>query len=154
MAGPTDGEGAWPTGPGGYLLVLHLARAQTLTVGRLGVFALTAGYYFYAGSALGGLRGRVLRHLRASKRRHWHIDYLAQVAEVAAVGAVRSSERLECRWAQRLAALDGYTRWPPRFGASDCGCAGHLLHAPEPPALEEIMALLSDGAPWLVQRLG
>jgi Uri superfamily endonuclease len=29
----------------------------------------------------------------------------------------------ECGWAEKAAG----TPFPPRFGASDCGCAGHLV---------------------------
>ena len=63
-----------PRGPGTYMLVLRLPKRRRLAVGRLGDFEFPAGYYLYAGSAQGGLRGRVLRHLRADKKRHWHID--------------------------------------------------------------------------------
>ena len=46
---------------GAYALVLHLERKEEITVGRLGTFAFPAGYYLYAGSALGpgGLEARL-----------------------------------------------------------------------------------------------
>jgi len=41
---------------------------------------LLPGYYIYIGSAFGpgGVRARMLRHLRADKPKHWHIDYLRE----------------------------------------------------------------------------
>ena len=63
--------------PGTYALIIALDRARTLQVGRRGKFHFPAGFYFYAGSALGpgGLAGRLERHVRAAKRLDWHVDY-------------------------------------------------------------------------------
>jgi Uri superfamily endonuclease len=121
-----------PTAPGTYLLKLHLAAPDALQAGRLGRFTLSPGDYLYVGSAHGpgGLRARVGRHLRRDKTAHWHIDALTARAPVVAVWYDRSSRRLECRWAQALAAAPCVTIPIPRFGASDCGCAAHLFALP------------------------
>lgn len=34
------------------------------------------GFYYYIGSAQKNLKSRVLRHISAEKKIHWHIDYL------------------------------------------------------------------------------
>jgi len=105
-----------------------VAEPVTLRIGRLGTHEFPAGYYAYAGSALGpgGLAARVGRHLRREKRLHWHIDYLLEAAEVVDVRVEPGSERRECEWARRLLAAGGAVV-APGFGASDCRCATHLV---------------------------
>ncbi len=115
---------------GTYLLQLHAAEPVALTVGGLGAFTLPAGIYVYAGSAhgAGGLAARLARHLRAEKRRHWHIDALTAALPVVAVWTMASRERLECVWVQGVLAAGASA--PIRgFGSSDCraGCPAHLL---------------------------
>jgi Uri superfamily endonuclease len=119
-----------PAVPGSYILLLYLEAPTTICAGRLGALPLPAGWYAYTGSALGpgGLRARVGRHLRADKKRHWHIDALTAAAPVMAVWAVPSPQRLECLWAEALRTLPGVTIPAVGFGASDCGCPAHLLH--------------------------
>lgn len=143
-------QGVWPNNPGTYALVLRLASLVHVQVGRLGAFALPAGWYVYVGSALGpgGLRGRLSRHFRQEKTLRWHIDYvLAQASTqsidsqyetdsherfhrrmpIAQVWYVESPVRWECVWAREVAALPGARVAVPGFGASDCGCACHLF---------------------------
>jgi len=121
-----------PSEPGSYLLILRLAQATTLRVGRLGVFDFPAGYYAYCGSARGpgGLAARVGRHLRGEKRRRWHIDYLLDVAEVVDVWGETGVERQECAWARRLLDAGGKVI-APGFGSSDCRCPAHLVYLGE-----------------------
>ncbi len=122
-----------PVAPGSYLLIMRWAIPATIAIGRLGQFAFAAGTYAYVGSAHGpgGLRARLARHLRAAKKRHWHIDYLVERAPVVAVWVEASAGRLECAWAGALAALPGAEQPAPRFGASDCACPAHLFRLPE-----------------------
>ena len=109
---------------GSYLLVLRLDEARELSVGRLGTFRFEAGHYAYVGSALNGLRGRILRHLRGGKR-HWHLDYLLPHGVVEAIWVACSLERLECRV---VSLLDkSLVATVPGFGASDCHCVAHLF---------------------------
>lgn len=115
---------------GSYALVIRLERDERLAVGRLGTFDFPAGCYLYCGSALNGLAGRVRRHLRRDKKRHWHVDYLTAAAGVCQVWWCGDGERRECGWA--LAALAGGATAPaPGFGASDCRCPTHLLYLTE-----------------------
>jgi Uri superfamily endonuclease len=122
-----------PASPGTYALVMSIETAVEIEIGALGRRALAAGTYVYCGSALGpgGLHARVGRHLRTEKARRWHVDYLLAAATVVGVWVCESSERLECVLAAALAARDGSTRPIPGFGASDCGCPGHLVRVPE-----------------------
>jgi Uri superfamily endonuclease len=132
MPRSANSTGPLPASAGTYVLVMRLSAPATIAVGRLGVFDMPGGYYLYVGSAhgAGGLRARVGRHLRAAKRLHWHVDYLAAHAQIVEVWMRASPERLECRWAAALAGLDGGSIPVPRFGASDCTCPAHLFRLP------------------------
>lgn len=120
---------ALPAAAGSYVLLLRTENPLRLTVGRLGDVALPAGWHLYVGSAHGpgGLRGRLAHHLRPVQKPHWHIDWLRAVADVRKVWFVVGRERCECVWAEALAAQPGAARLIGGFGASDCGCAGHLI---------------------------
>lgn len=112
---------------GGYLLLLRLEDRSKIRVGRLGEIQFDSGYYAYIGSAMGGLRQRILRHLRNEKKLHWHIDYLLEKANVSNVIVCESGNRIECDIASKVAeeyqVID-------RFGSSDCKCPGHLFYSP------------------------
>ncbi len=145
---PTAIADQLPAKPGTYLLLLHLSEEQRIAVGRLGEVAFAAGYYLYVGSALGpgGVRGRLLRHLRPDKPPHWHIDYLRDKACPLALWFVEGKERLECLWRARLQA-GGWTLPVRGFGASDCFCPAHLLYAPcrpDPAFLSAIQRTCGD----------
>ncbi|HRQ42256.1 MAG TPA: GIY-YIG nuclease family protein [Chloroflexota bacterium] len=124
-----------PTDPGSYLLLLHLEQAAWLPIGRLGRWNFDAGYYLYVGSALGpgGLAARLRHHLSPLRRPFWHIDYLRDQAVVTAVWYRENPVRLEHTWATRMAQLPDATIPVPRFGASDCHCAAHLVYLREWP---------------------
>lgn len=122
-----------PAQAGTYVLLLNVDAPFRGQVGRLGEVILPAGLYAYVGSAhgSGGLRARVLRHLRKDKRSHWHVDRLAGLYPIREVWISASAERLECRWARRLANLPGVDVPVPGFGSSDCDCQSHLYAIPE-----------------------
>jgi Uri superfamily endonuclease len=126
-----------PERGGTYVLLLNLSRSKTIQVGRLGRFRFPAGWYAYVGSAHGpgGLAARLRRHLRASKPLHWHVDYLRAYARPIETWYTAGNCACECTWAQGLAALPGAHIPAPRFGASDCRCAAHLVHFAAPPDL-------------------
>lgn len=141
-------NGRFPPKKGTYGLLLHLPESQQITVGRLGDFAFTAGYYLYLGSALGsgGLAARLKRHLRAEKDPFWHIDYLRQVGVVTAVCWLQSPERYEHEWAAAAQQLPGATIPAPRFGASDCRCPAHLFQFDQPPDLSLLGGRVAETA--------
>jgi len=133
--------------PGTYALLIELKRPRYIVIGRRGRRYFPAGFYVYAGSALGpgGLAARLARHLRQAKAWHWHIDYLlsAQEAHVTRIWIHTGRRRLECKWASRFVQLPGAALPVPRFGASDCRCLSHLIwFAQRPDAV--------TGCAWLV----
>jgi sugar fermentation stimulation protein A len=121
---------------GNYLILLELAEKRSIEVGALGTILFQAGWYVYAGSARKNLSQRINRHLRRQrKQQHWHLDYLVPFAS-RGVGKLKalpvfSYRNLECELAGELAKLGGTV--VPRFGSSDCRCAGHLYYFKEPP---------------------
>ena len=129
---------------GSYILLVELDQPQRISVGRLGVMMFRKGFYAYVGSALNGLEARVARHLRQSKKRYWHIDYLLAKAIVIRVILIPGEERLECVLAR---SLEQRLRCIPRFGSSDCNCSGHLFFAANKSKLEaqvlKVLAALS-----------
>ncbi len=126
-----------PDEPGTYALILRACRSTILTVGKLGDFVFPTGWYAYAGSARGpgGLASRVSRHVAVSKTCHWHVDYLREEVELVEIWYATGLARRECSWADALSALGGASIPAPRFGASDCRCAAHLIHFAERPSL-------------------
>lgn len=125
----------FPPDKGTYVLILRLPDSARLTIGKLGTFDFTAGYYAYVGSAFGsgGLRGRLKHHLAPAKRCHWHIDYLRQAAAIHDVWYAVDERVYEHQWADALRALPGAAIPIPRFGASDCKCVSHLIYFHEAP---------------------
>ena len=124
-----------PKAMGTYVLVMQLAEDKTIAIGKLGVFNLRAGRYYYVGSAMGagGLASRVGRHFRADadKNMHWHVDYLR--AEMTLVGCWvwQSEMKLECDIAQQLSTAIKNTSQcsvMAKVGSSDCGCLGHVFY--------------------------
>ncbi|MDO8691613.1 MAG: GIY-YIG nuclease family protein, partial [Dehalococcoidia bacterium] len=131
----TSGERPSRAG-GAYALLFYLAREVEIEVGRLGRFSFAAGWYLYLGSAMGGLKARLGRHLEGPRRLHWHVDYLARQADLVEVWWRPANRREECSWASlALAAPDA--RLPVAgFGSSDCRCASHLAYFPKRPTVE------------------
>ncbi|MEA3376238.1 MAG: GIY-YIG nuclease family protein [Chloroflexota bacterium] len=124
-----------PEKPGTYVLLLRLPHPATVDVGQLGRFQFSAGWYAYAGSALGpgGLAARVGRHRRGSKSLHWHIDYVRAHADAVAVWYTVGWRRQECVWAEALCEIPDASIPAYGLGASDCRCPTHLVHFPTAP---------------------
>jgi len=116
------------TGKGSYVLIIELPEEQTITIGSLRDVHFHPGYYAYVGSAMGGLRARLDRHLRVNKRTHWHIDYLLPRATIKGIVLCQTQERVECTIAR---ALSLQLATISRFGSGDCRCHGHLFFAHE-----------------------
>ena len=137
-----------PTGPGAYALLLRLAEPAAAPTRAFSSAVLAPGTYLYAGSAWGpgGIRARVLRHARRGKARHWHIDSLTEVADLAVVLAFPGGH--ECGLIERGRALPGASVPIPGFGSSDCrSCAAHLLAVPPDNGFAALIAGLGDQAP-------
>ena len=113
---------------GSYVILIRLPKAETIAIGSLSDVYFSRGYYAYVGSALGGVKSRLNRHLKQSKKLHWHIDYLLQKASITDIIIGESEDRVECTMAQALSAqFDSITG----FGSSDCHCPSHLFYAAE-----------------------
>jgi Uri superfamily endonuclease len=118
---------------GFYCIVLWIEFPLDTVVGRLGPVILPRGYYVYTGSAQSGIEARVARHLRADKRRHWHLDYIMPPARAVEVWAGGGTREMECRCAQSLLRHTEAVLAVPGFGSSDCRCDGHLVWLPSRP---------------------
>jgi len=111
---------------GSYVLLIELPKAQMISVGRLKAIYFPRGYYAYVGSAMGGIKGRLGRHLGTNKKIHWHIDYLLEKASINGAIVCETEDRAECAIVQALGAqFDAI----PSFGSSDCRCHSHLFFA-------------------------
>lgn len=114
--------------PGVYQLRLRLPEPARIQVGKLGVFDFPAGIYVYTGSALGGLGKRLARHWGRRRKRHWHIDYLLDCAQIKSIAVHPTRERLECAMHRRTLEQPGARVVAPGFGSSDCRCQTHLVY--------------------------
>lgn len=117
---------------GTYALLVHVPYGLALSVGELGAVNFKPGYYAYIGSALGGLKKRVGRHLREEKKVRWHIDHLLLHTRAVDVVVGKGEERKECAVAGELAKNLPSIRG---FGSSDCTCDSHLFYNPDLHAL-------------------
>ncbi len=113
---------------GTYVLVLYLTGRTRLKIGRLGVFCLKPGCYYYVGSAFGpgGLPARLHHHLQPARLPHWHVDYLRQTMRVEQIWYGLHQTHRECEWASLLLSMPSLSAAISRFGSSDCRCQTHL----------------------------
>ena len=114
--------------PGTYILLIFLPEQQSIRVGSLGEIDFLPGWYAYVGSAMGGLKLRISRHLRRDKKFFWHIDYFLAVGMLKEIITVESRRKIECLISRCLAK--NLPAAANRFGASDCSCKTHLYFAP------------------------
>jgi len=110
---------------GSYLLILRMDHSLALDIGHLGRLTFQKGYYLYVGSAMRNLGARIQRHLRKTKKQHWHIDYLLAHTSKVIPLPIRSSQRDECEIARAISSI--MRLGPPGFGSSDCHCQTHLF---------------------------
>ena len=140
---------------GTYALFIHLEEDVPIRVGALGMCSFTRGVHVYAGSAMRGLRARLARHVRREKLVHWHVDVLTTAGGCRVLGAVvfTSPVLRECDIVGSLEGVEGAEVRPPRFGASDHGCRGHLVWmGVEASNVQSAIALLTKrtaGGRWL-----
>jgi len=110
---------------GSYILVMKLEKDKTIQVGKHGKIYFKNGFYIYVGSALNGLEQRINRHLKTNKKKHWHIDYLLDFAEIIGILYKESEIKTECeissKLEKKLESIFG-------FGSSDCRCKSHLFY--------------------------
>ena len=127
-----------PDEKGTYVLIVSVPQMKRIEIGQLGEIDIVPGFYAYVGSAFGagGLCARVGHHLESTAARHWHIDYLLQVAEPVEVWYTTAGQKLEHHWADLLEKAP-QSRIPiPRFGSSDYhrSRASHLFYSKRRPS--------------------
>ncbi len=108
------------------MLLIELPEEQTIATGSLKAIYFPGGYYAYVGSAMGGFKSRLNRHLKSNKKPHWHIDYLLEKASIVDIIFCETNDRMECIIAH---VLNGQFDSIPGFGSSDCKCRSHLFFA-------------------------
>ena len=127
---------------GSYVLLIQLPKEQTIKVGNMPDTYFASGYYAYVGSAMGGFKSRLNRHLKNNKRPHWHIDYLREKAYLSGIIICETEERVECIIAQ---AISSQFDCIPGFGSSDCRCRSHLFFsASESQIKSAILAIINS----------
>jgi len=91
------------------------------------LFNLKPSFYLYVGSAFGsgGLKSRLLRHLKRNKKPHWHLDFITTSSSFCPISAyLFAKKRIECNLAGELLKEFNFV---PSFGSSDCTCPSHLF---------------------------
>ncbi len=111
---------------GAYVLIIKLENGRKIKVGKLGRFYFPRGYYVYVGSAMNSIEGRVCRHLRTKKRKHWHIDYLLEKGKIIEVFVIPSKLKIEEEVAEEFEKHGEIIA--PGFGASDSKLNSHLFY--------------------------
>ena len=121
---------------GCYCLIIELSENRNLKVGSRLEIDFKKGHYVYIGSAMNGLESRVKRHLSASKKMHWHIDYLLKEAKIVEI-IYNLDKKVECELSQVLAMNNDCING---FGCSDCDCNSHLYYFKnKKEAIEEVI---------------
>jgi len=109
-----------------YLLIISVEEETKVDVGALSSVYFERGIYAYVGSAQNNLRKRIERHLRKSKKKFWHIDYLLdnRHAKIIRVFYKERDKLEECKTARELNKIGIPVL---NFGCSDCDCVSHLF---------------------------
>ena len=140
---------ARPTGS--YALVLRVPSRRKIQIGKLGLVDFPRGHYIYFGSALGGLRARVERHLSQDKKLYWHADYLSAEVSWEYAWQLVDGQNWECAWAFAAGNLEGVESPVPGFGSSDCRCKSHLVRVNNAKQARDLLNSLSP-APRRLRR--
>jgi sugar fermentation stimulation protein A len=117
---------------GSYILVFYNEKPFKRIIGSLGEREFKKGYYVYVGSAVQGLEKRIKRHLRQTKKIHWHLDYISpQYMKIEKIYPIRRPDRIEGELARGM--MDKCDEFVPGFGASDSEIASHFFYFQEKP---------------------
>ena len=120
-----------PSLKGAYALLILLSKPLYRNIGALGFVSLVPGLYLYAGNAYGngGIRARILRHLRPKKSFHWHVDSFTEYGNIIKILSVPFGQ--ECNLVKLVQSTTDATNPIPKFGSTDCqNCPSHLLFIP------------------------
>ena len=120
---------------GSYLFIFYLNGDLQIKTKGGKKFYLPEGVYIYVGSAFGkgGIKTRIERHLRKSKKLHWHIDYVTTHKGFRFLTCIPFyGKRWECKLANFIRKLNIFQ--PVKgFGCSDCHCESHLFYIAKKP---------------------
>jgi Uri superfamily endonuclease len=121
-----------------YILVVSVSKDINVNVGALGSVNFEKGVYAYVGSAQNNLEKRIERHLRKTKQKFWHIDYLLDDANVKVLKVLhkKAGRPEECKVASKIGERCVPTKG---FGSSDCKCKSHLFKLKDYQFLREFM---------------
>jgi Uri superfamily endonuclease len=112
---------------GCYQLYIKVPSKSRIKVGALGAVHFKRGYYVYTGRAKKNLKARITRHQRQTKKKHWHIDYLLESAQIIFIKCFPGRFD-ECIINEDVTRIHGDAEIIRGFGASDCRCPGHLIY--------------------------
>ena len=103
------------------------------------------GYYYYIGSAQKNLHKRIQRHIKKTKKLHWHIDYLTSIKEILITNVFiipNFKKENECKLVGQLENVFGLEHKIIGFGNSDCNeCKSHLLYIKEKISYNQLCSL-------------
>jgi len=121
-----------------YILVVSVSKDINVKVGTLGNVNFEKGMYAYVGSAQNNLEKRIERHLRKTKQKFWHIDYILDYdnVKVLKVFYKHAGKSEECKVANKIGERCVPTKG---FGSSDCKCKSHLFKLKNYQFLREFM---------------
>ena len=124
------------TKKGSYMLVMKLDEDKIIPVGKKPAAEFPKGFYCYVGSAMNSIEKRLCRHQSMEKKRHWHIDWFLDHADIVDIKSIESNSKLECDISCDVAGIADDT--PVKgFGNSDCkSCRAHLHHFKKDPSKE------------------
>ena len=123
---------------GSYCLLFEVDSDLKVKVRNGRNFQIKRGIYIYCGSAFGGggVKRRVLRHLKRDKKEHWHIDFLTTRDETEFIGFwIFEGKRCECEIAGKISNFGEAVKG---FGSTDCRCESHLFKVEDLNPVEEI----------------
>ncbi|RLC44273.1 MAG: hypothetical protein DRH44_02855 [Candidatus Coatesbacteria bacterium] len=123
---------------GFYILLVEVSKNAEIRYMK-GEMSVNSGFYIYIGSAMATLSGRVSRYIRGPENIHWHIDRLLLYSKVNKIVAVPSDRRLECRVAQFIGGILGWSSGVAGFGSTDCGCPSHLFFISNKGLIEKLL---------------
>jgi Uri superfamily endonuclease len=121
-----------------YVLIISVDKNISVNVGALGTVNFEKGLYAYVGSAQKNLEKRIERHLKRTKRKFWHIDYLLDDDNVEVLNVLHGNAEKseECRVANKIGERGFSIKG---FGSSDCKCKSHLFKIEDCQFLREFM---------------
>ena len=108
-----------------YFLLIRNDKSHSLIIKNKEYF-IPRGFYIYVGSAQKNLKQRVARHLRKEKKKHWHIDYFLEFADIIDIKLLTNQlKEKEQVFAEKWIESADFIP-VPKFGATDSKAKTHL----------------------------